>query len=51
MTSSASAPEEPDFVDCPCALFLPLVTIWLPMWADTTRYRRSNCGYSDEPPF
>ncbi|WP_164492934.1 hypothetical protein [Streptomyces lydicus] len=51
MTSSASDPEEPNFVDCACAPFLSLVTIWLPKWADTTRYRRSNRGYSDEPPF
>lgn len=51
MTRSESDPEEPAFVDCSCAPFLPLATIWLPKWADTTRYRRSNRGYSNEPPF
>ncbi|MFI1160213.1 hypothetical protein [Streptomyces sioyaensis] len=51
MTGSQSHPEEPNFVDCPCAPFLPLVKIWLPMWADTTRYRRGKPGSIDEPPF
>ncbi|WP_329174671.1 hypothetical protein OG754_18365 [Streptomyces decoyicus] len=50
-TGNSSHPEEPDFVDCPCAPFLPLVTIWLPKWADTTRYRRGTPGPIDEPPF
>ncbi|MDX3226091.1 hypothetical protein [Streptomyces sp. ME19-01-6] len=52
MTGSAYDPEEPDFEGCDCAPFLPLVTLWLPKWSDTTRVRRRNRpGYSDEPPF
>lgn len=52
MTASATDPEEPDFEDCDCAPFLPLVRLWLPKWADTGRFRRRNRpGYSDEPPF
>ncbi|WP_406303800.1 hypothetical protein OHA61_17465 [Streptomyces sp. NBC_00885] len=43
--------EEPGFYDCPCAPFLPLVKLWLPKWADTTRYRRIKGVYSDSPPF
>ncbi|MFG2284824.1 hypothetical protein ACGFOU_01880 [Streptomyces sp. NPDC048595] len=50
MTGS-SLHEEPDFVDCHCAPFLPLAKLWLPKWADTARYRRGNPGSIDEPPF
>ncbi|MGA6156825.1 hypothetical protein ACPEIC_26115 [Stenotrophomonas sp. NPDC087984] len=52
MTGNRIDPEEPDFEDCHCAPFLPLVTLWLPKWADTVRFRRRNRpGYSHEPPF
>jgi hypothetical protein len=51
MTRSESDPEEPHFIGCPCTPFLPLVKLWLPLWADTTRYRRGTPGSTLEPPF